>query len=66
MGKGSGVTRVTRIHLSESLKLALLAELKRSLGRGGTLKEDGLELQGDCRESLERELAARGYKVKRV
>ncbi len=66
MGKGSGVTRITRLHLSESLKKKLLSSLKKRLGCGGTVKDGALELQGDRREFLERELPAQGYKLKRA
>ena len=66
MGKGSGVTRITRLHLSETLKKKLLSSLKRRLGCGGTVKNGDLVLQGDRREFLERDLSAQGYKVKRA
>ncbi|MEE8425349.1 MAG: stress response translation initiation inhibitor YciH [Elusimicrobiota bacterium] len=65
-GKGAGVTRITRLHLSDTLKKKLLSSLKKRLGCGGTVKDGALELQGDRREFLERELAAQGYKLKRA
>ena len=54
---------------------ALLAELKRCCGSGGTLRAEHsaegpaqlhLEIQGDHGDRLHQELAARGFVVKRV
>ncbi len=43
----------------------MLRAFKKRLGCGGAVHDDGIELQGDHREFLEKELAAEGYKVRR-
>jgi translation initiation factor 1 len=62
--RGKSVTLVDGLRLHPQGKLDLLASLKKRCGAGGTLKEGKLELQGDHREFLKRELEARGYKTK--
>jgi translation initiation factor 1 len=64
--KGSGVTRVERLVMHPTLKDQLLAQLKKRLGCGGTIKNGVLEFQGDHREKLEKELSAQGYKIRRI
>ncbi len=64
--KGSGVTRLSRLSMHPTLKEHLLAELKKKLGCGGTIKEGVLEFQGDHRDVLASELVARGYKVRLI
>jgi translation initiation factor 1 len=39
-------------------------ELKRTCGTGGTVTEDGIELQGELRERVRDTLTKRGYVVK--
>lgn len=43
---------------------AMLGDLKRLCGAGGTLRDDTLEIQGDHRDRIAERLTARGYKVK--
>ncbi|MDE2489652.1 MAG: translation initiation factor [Elusimicrobia bacterium] len=64
--KGSGVTRVERLVLHPTHKDRLLAQLKKHLGCGGTLKDGAFEFQGDHRDRVERFLTDGGWKVKRV
>ena len=64
--KGSGVTRVERLIMHPTIKDQLLAQLKKRLGCGGAIKDGVLEFQGDHRDKLEKELAAQGYKVRRL
>lgn len=64
--KGSGVTRVERLVMHPTLKDQLLAQLKKHLGCGGTLKDGSFEFQGDHRDRIEKYLSAQGYKLKRV
>ena len=64
--KGSGVTRVERLNMHPTLKDHLLAELKKKLGCGGTIKAGVLEFQGDHCDSLACELESRGYEVRRI
>ncbi len=64
--KGRGVTVLRGVPLPPE-PLALLAqELKRRCGAGGTVKNGVIEIQGDHRDTLERELRDRGYTVKRM
>ena len=67
--KGRGgkiVTTVTGVSGGETAQKALAAELKRSCGTGGSVKDGVIEIQGEHRDSLVRELESRGFKVKRA
>jgi len=64
--KGSGITRVERLVMHPTLKDKLLAQLKKKLGCGGTIKDGALEFQGEQCDKLEKELVTLGYKVKRI
>ena len=61
---GKSVTVVDGLPRNAAFVDALLRELKRALGTGGTAREGALELQGDRREALRPLLAARGFTVK--
>lgn len=64
--KGKGVTLITGVPLeAEGLK-KLATTLKQKCGSGGSIKEGVIEIQGDHRDMLERELAGLGYRVKRA
>lgn len=43
---------------------ALLKRLKNACGAGGTITEDGLEIQGTQVDRVRTELQAMGYKIK--
>ncbi|HKA63834.1 MAG TPA: stress response translation initiation inhibitor YciH [Methylomirabilota bacterium] len=43
---------------------ARLSELKRMCGAGGTLRDGGIEIQGDHRDRLAERFRALGYPVK--
>lgn len=67
--KGRGgkiVTTISGVPGGESAQKALAAELKRSCGTGGSVKDGVIEIQGEHRDTLVRELEARGFKVKRA
>ncbi|MDC0358200.1 translation initiation factor Sui1 [Oligoflexia bacterium] len=64
--KGKGVTVVLGVPLASKALKALGKELKQKCGTGGTVKNGVIELQGDKRDILEKELSARGWQVKRV
>jgi len=64
--KGKGVTLVTGVPVSESELRNLGKQLKRRCGAGGTVKDRVIEIQGDHRDLLAKELARLGYTVKRV
>ena len=61
---GKTVTVIVGVPLGEEAVRNLAGELKRRCGTGGTVKDGIIEIQGDHRELLLAELAARGYKVK--
>jgi translation initiation factor 1 len=61
---GKTVTLVTGVPGREAELAALLSDLKRLCGTGGTLRGDVIELQGDVRDRLQPELARRGFRVK--
>ena len=72
---GKTVTSAGPFHLARTDAAALLADLKKALGSGGTLAAiagpDGvpafaLELQGDHGERLLAELGKRGFPAKRA
>jgi len=42
----------------------LISTLKKRLSRGGTIKENTLEFQGEVQEALKAELLILGYKFK--
>jgi translation initiation factor 1 len=62
---GKAVTILTGLRLHPEGKNALLADLKKRLGAGGTVKDGALELQGDQRERLLPLLTALGFRVAR-
>lgn len=64
--KGKGVTLVTGLPLRGKELKNLAKSLKQKCGCGGAVKNGIIEIQGDHRDSLENELAALGYKVKRA
>lgn len=59
--KGRGVTLVEGLPVNLEALEALAKELKRKLGTGGTVRERTIEIQGDHREAVIAELAARGF-----
>ena len=63
--KGKGVTIVSGVPLGDAELKALAKQLKQKCGTGGTIKEGNIEIQGDHRDILMQELAARGFTVKR-
>lgn len=63
--KGKGVTVVTGVPLAGAELEALATALKRRCGSGGTVRAGVIEIQGDHRDTLVAELAARGWTVKR-
>lgn len=64
--KGKGVTLVTGVPLQGDPLDRLARTLKQKCGCGGTVKDGVIEIQGDHRDTLEKELLALGYKVKRA
>jgi translation initiation factor 1 len=61
---GKTVTLITGLSGSPHQLASLLSELKRLCGTGGTVRGDLVEIQGDFRDRLRKELERRGYAVK--
>lgn len=62
--KGSGVSLITGMPLSEAGLKKLAKELKKKCGSGGTVKNGSIEIQGDHREILVEALLKLGYTAK--
>lgn len=63
--KGAGVTIITGIPSHPEGLKQIAKELKQKCGTGGTVKNGVIEIQGDQRDLLAKELSTRGYTVKR-
>ncbi len=64
--KGKGVTLITGLPLDAEELKKLAKSLKQKCGSGGSVKNGIIEIQGDHRDGLEKELTGLGYKVKRA
>ena len=64
--KGKGVTLITGVPLDNEGLKKFAKSLKQKCGSGGSLKNGVIEIQGDLRDVLEKELGMLGYKVKRA
>lgn len=62
---GKTVTVVTGTPLDANALAKLGADLRRTCGSGGTVKDGTIEIQGDHADALVADLAQRGFKVKR-
>jgi len=62
--KGKGVSIITGLPLDIDQLRALAKELKRRCATGGTVKGNDIEIQGDHRETLVKELIKRGFEAK--
>ncbi len=62
--KGKGVTTVSGIDLPEPDLKTLAKQLKQKCSTGGTVKSGVIEMQGDHRDLLKKELEKRGHNVK--
>jgi translation initiation factor 1 len=61
---GKAVTVVYGLPRNPEFLRELSRDLKRSCGAGGTVIDDGVEIQGDLRERVRDALSKRGYVVK--
>jgi translation initiation factor 1 len=61
---GKTVTVIYGLPQNTALLKELSQDLKRACGTGGTVTDDGVELQGDVRPRVRDALAKRGYVVK--
>jgi len=62
---GKSVTVIEGLRMPQEDRVALLKQLKASLGTGGTVKDTSLEIQGDHRDALMAALENMGYSPKR-
>ncbi|MFQ5613224.1 MAG: translation initiation factor [Anaerolineae bacterium] len=62
--RGKTVTVISGFVLTPSDLAALAKTLKTLCGAGGTVKDGGIELQGDHRHKVAERLRALGYQVK--
>jgi translation initiation factor 1 len=62
--RGSSVTVLKNLVLSEEDMKQLAKRLKQICGSGGTVKDNIIEIQGEHREKIAEELKKKGYKVK--
>lgn len=64
--KGKGVCLIVGVSLEATGLKNLAKTLKQKCGSGGSVKNGIIEIQGDHRDLLEKELAELGYRVKRA
>jgi len=64
--RGKTVTVVTGLPLTAEELDDLARDLKKRCGTGGTVRDGTVEIQGDQRDVVARELARRGFDVKRA
>ena len=62
--KGKTVTVVRGLMADDNDFPELLKLLKNKCGSGGSIKEDSIEIQGDCRDQVAVHLSALGFKTK--
>ncbi|MCL1469042.1 translation initiation factor [Argonema galeatum] len=62
--KGKTVTIITGFQSKPETLNALLKQLKTQCGTGGTVKDNTIEIQGDCGQRLVQVLIQQGYKAK--
>lgn len=64
--KGKSVTLASGFELTPKTLGDIGKALKSKCGSGGTVKESAIEIQGDHREKVAAELAALGFRVRRI
>jgi translation initiation factor 1 len=62
--RGKTVTIIKPFFLKTDALKSLLKELKKSLGSGGTIKENTLELQGEVSTKAKEFLTQKGFRFK--
>ena len=63
--KGKGVTLISGLPVDAKGLQKLGKQLKRKCGAGGTVRDNVIEIQGEHRDLLVRDLQALGYNAKR-
>jgi translation initiation factor 1 len=64
--KGKCVSLVSGVPLDYDGLLELAKRLKQKCGSGGTVKDGVIEIQGDHRDAIVQELAAKGFSAKKA
>lgn len=62
---GKEVTVIKQLPLNPMALKIMAAEFKASCGSGGTVSNGNIEIQGDHRSTLEKNLESRGFRIKR-
>ncbi|MBL4908602.1 MAG: stress response translation initiation inhibitor YciH [Alteromonadaceae bacterium] len=62
--KGKGVIVISGLGLSVTELKKLASQLKKTCGSGGSVVNETIEIQGDKRDLIKRELEKQNYKVK--
>jgi translation initiation factor 1 len=62
--KGKPVTLIGPFQIKKEEANTLLKKIKKSLGSGGSYKEDFMEFQGDCKARLIELFAKEGFRFK--
>lgn len=60
--RGKIVTVIAGLAVDDAVA-GLLKDLKNSVGSGGSIQDENLEIQGDHADSIRQELKKRGYRV---
>lgn len=63
--KGKPVTLIGPFHIKKDSASDLLKKIKKSLGAGGSYKEDFMEFQGNCKERLRELFTKEGFRFKK-
>lgn len=61
---GKQVTVIRNLSLTDADMGKLAKKLKKVCGSGGTVKEGAIEIQGDARDRIAKELEKQGYQTK--
>lgn len=64
--RGKDMVVVFETRMSKPALQAILREIQKACGCGGTVKEDTIEIQGDHRDVVQRVLESQGLKVTRA
>jgi translation initiation factor 1 len=64
--KGKGVTVISGLPLTAAELRVLATQLKKRCGSGGTVDGDRIEIQGDHRDVIVKELAQQGWQARRA
>ena len=64
--KGKGVTLISGVPLDDKELITLAKHLKQRCGSGGCIKNGIIEIQGDHRDTIVKELTEKGFTVRRT